>query len=1053
MSTGKIYNLIKKNSLPSRWLRGLKYFDKRLIESVDVIVHDNFLEFQSAVESEYNNEVYPNNIYIDFQENEIIKSYCTCQDYKSNYKTTGSFLCKHLIATSLKGIEKIDREEHIQKNLSEAQEASAITEKISSTPDKKLLHFFRSSDLTQINLDVELNISPGRNYAEFKIGLDKMYILKNLRDFARSRVNNEDIEYGVNFTYNPKTQYFSEKDKKIVELIESYGNNLPSYSLSSNSKKYMELNVSSLKPFLELLKDKYFTLVYNREVYHPKVISSTLPVDFEFNKTSRGILLTSNESLPIPLTQKNDIMLYNGDIYLLDSKEANYYGQIYEVLSEYNTIEFENDDVKDVLNYMLPKMKAISNFVHIDKQIEDNIISDFKTEMYFDIKGSQVVCDLKFVYDDKDEMFIVPDIDKENEIKLELLGYDFVEKNGSYTFAGNDDELFKFLDEDLDELRKLGDIYYSDKFTNTKIYKSGSIKAFVDDNIDNYIDFTFNIGDIHIDEYSNIMGAFKDNRTFYKLKDGSFIDLREEKTKDFLEFVENLGFEGEKLSYRIENNKVLYMAKYIEEKNLDFIEGKEIIDNIYAGFENLDNIDLALPQNLNADLRSYQYSGYTWFKVLDNYNFGGILADEMGLGKTLQTITFIMSKENKKSIIITPTSVIYNWKSEFEKFAPTLKVQIVHGDKTERTNTISNIADYDVIITTYGTFKNDIDLYKDIEFDYCIIDEAQNIKNPSAQVTKAVKSVNSKCRFALTGTPIENNLLELWSIFDFIMPEYLLTKKKFQNTYMKKEANLQNLKILIKPFMLRRTKKQVMNELPDKIEKNYFVELSKEERSIYSSYSKEVQNQLVGKDLKNDRIVIFSYLTRLRQLCLDPSLYVEDYNHPSSKVNTCINLVEESIENDHKILLFSQFTTVLKKLSSELEKRNIAYLYIDGSTNAKNRLDLVDKFNSDDTKKVFLISLKAGGIGLNLTSADTVIHFDPWWNPSVEDQATDRAHRFGQKNTVQVIKLIAKGTIEEKIIKLQENKKDLISQFVNGSLANENILRNLTDKELIDLFS
>jgi SNF2 family DNA or RNA helicase len=253
--------------------------------------------------------------------------------------------------------------------------------------------------------------------------------------------------------------------------------------------------------------------------------------------------------------------------------------------------------------------------------------------------------------------------------------------------------------------------------------------------------------------------------------------------------------------------------------------------------------------------------------------------------------------------------------------------------------------------------------------------------------------------------------------------------------------------------MLRRTKKQVMRELPDKIEKNYFVELNKDERNIYSSYAKEVQKKLMGRDLKNDKIVIFSYLTRLRQLCLDPSIVVEGYNHPSSKVNTCMRIVEESIENDHKVLLFSQFTTVLKKLASELDKNKVNYSYIDGSTKAKDRLDLVDEFNEEKEKRVFLISLKAGGIGLNLTSADTVIHFDPWWNPSVEDQATDRAHRFGQKNTVQVIKLIAKGTIEEKILKLQENKKDLISQFVNGSLANENILKNLSDKEIVDLFS
>lgn len=1053
MVTGKIYSLIKKISLPSRWLRGLKYFDKQLIDSVDVRIHDNYLEFQSVVESEYNNEVYPNTLYINFEDYELTKSYCSCQDFKSNFKTDNTFLCKHLVATVLKGIDKIESEDYLNKSLSEALLANHIAKTVTSTPDKKLLHFFKNANKEQINLDVEVNVSPGRVYAEFKIGLDRMYIIKNIKEFANARLNNQKLEYGVNFTYDPTSQYFTDRDEKIVEMIEGYGNNLPSYSLSTNSKKYMEFNISALKPFMEILTDKDFSLIFAKNKYRPQIINGPLPIEFEFNKTNGGISLTTHDALPIPMTQKNDIILYKGDIYLLDNDDANYYGQLYETLNEHSIIEFEKEDVKDVLNFMLPKIKTITDNVYLDKQIEDNIITSFKTEFYFDIKGSQVTCDLKFVYDDADDKFVVPDIEKENQIKLQLLGYNFIEKSNSFLFSGNDENLFEFLDVNLEELKELGDIYYSDKFKNKKIYKSGSIKAFIDENIGSYIDFSFNISDINVDEYDNIMAAFKENRTFYKLKDGSFMDLREDKTKDFLELIENLGFEGKETSYRIPNNKALYMEQFIRDKQLDFIEGKEIVENICRGFENIDNLDLMIPDELNADLRSYQENGFTWFKVLDNYNFGGILADEMGLGKTLQTITFLLSQKDKKSIVITPTSVIYNWKSEFEKFAPTLNAQIIHGDKIERLNLIKDIKNCDVIITTYGTFKNDIEMYKDIDFDYCIIDEAQNIKNPTAQVTKAVKSVNAICRFALTGTPIENNLVELWSIFDFIMPGYLFNKKKFQNIYLKKEANLQNLKILIKPFMLRRTKKQVMTELPDKIEKNYFVELNKDERNIYSSYAKEVQRKLVGKDLKNDKIVIFSYLTRLRQLCLDPSIVVEGYNHPSSKVNTCMKIVEESIENDHKILLFSQFTTVLKKLASELEKNKIKFSYIDGSTKAKDRLDLVDEFNQEDDKKIFLISLKAGGIGLNLTSADTVIHFDPWWNPSVEDQATDRAHRFGQENTVQVIKLISKGTIEEKILKLQENKKDLISQFVNGSLANESILKNLTDKEIIDLFS
>ena len=478
-----------------------------------------------------------------------------------------------------------------------------------------------------------------------------------------------------------------------------------------------------------------------------------------------------------------------------------------------------------------------------------------------------------------------------------------------------------------------------------------------------------------------------------------------------------------------------------------------MVKDICDKFKSVENVKLDIPSNLNATLRDYQISGLQWLNTLNHYNFGGILADEMGLGKTLQTIAFLLTQKGKKSLIVTPTSLIYNWNIEFEKFAPDMSVLLIHGSKKEREDNLKDLDKYDVIITTYGTLRNDLENYENIVFDYCVIDEAQNIKNPVALSTEAVKSINAKMRFALTGTPIENNLLELWSIFDFVMPGYLYNRNKFQNIFISSEDNTKNLKKLIKPFVLRRTKKEVMKELPPKIEKNFFVELNKDQRKIYSAYIQDVQEKMKDINLKKDKITILSFLTKLRQLCLDPRVLLDDYTKKSSKVDACLDILEESIQHNHKILLFSQFTSVLKNLGQELDKNNITYSYLDGQTNAKERLKLVDEFNETDNSKVFLISLKAGGTGLNLTSADVVIHFDPWWNPAVEDQASDRAHRFGQKNVVEVIKLIAKGTIEEKILKLQENKKDLIDEFINGDLSNGNVLKSLSDTEIIDLFS
>ncbi|MGL5748917.1 MAG: DEAD/DEAH box helicase, partial [Paraclostridium sp.] len=459
-----------------------------------------------------------------------------------------------------------------------------------------------------------------------------------------------------------------------------------------------------------------------------------------------------------------------------------------------------------------------------------------------------------------------------------------------------------------------------------------------------------------------------------------------------------------------------------------------------------------IPKDLNAKLRDYQVNGFKWFKSLSHYEFGGILADEMGLGKTIQTITFLLSNQNKKSIIITPTSLVHNWKHEFDKFAPSLKLGVVHGDKKQREHIIENYKDYDVILTTYGTVKNDLEKYLTKIFDYCIIDEAQNIKNPDTLISKSIKSISAKSKFALTGTPIENNLIELWSIFDFIMPGYLYNKTKFQNIFINNDVNIKKLRNLIKPFVLRRTKKDVMKELPNKIEKKFFVELNKEQQKIYNIYNNSVLEKMKVNTQKHDKITIFSYLTKLRQLCLDPSVILKNYTGRSTKMDITLELLKEAIDDNRKVLLFSQYTKILNNIGNMLQENGITYSYLDGKTKAQDRVKLVDEFNNNKNNRVFLISLKAGGTGLNLTSADMVIHFDPWWNPAVENQASDRAHRFGQKNIVEVIKLISKDTIEEKIIQLQKDKKELIENMINGDLANGNILNGLTKEELVNLF-
>lgn len=587
----------------------------------------------------------------------------------------------------------------------------------------------------------------------------------------------------------------------------------------------------------------------------------------------------------------------------------------------------------------------------------------------------------------------------------------------------------------------------NDEYIDENITITPNITLDISQSRNGYMSMKLNIEGVDSNEYREIFSSYKNNNRLYRMKNGAYLDLKDKDIEQAFKLIDILNIYNDFDNMKIPNNKAIYLEKLIEDEDLSFVNGSKYVSNVIKKFDKVKSKNYEIPKDLNATLRDYQVSGFEFFKTLSDYQFGGILADEMGLGKTIQTIAFLLSNKDKKSIVITPTALIYNWKNELEKFAPTLKVGLLHAAKSERGKILDNIDNYDVILTTYTTYKNDIDKYKNINFDYCIIDEAQNIKNPDAIITKAIKNVNAKVKFALTGTPIENNLMELWSIFDFIMPGYLYNKSKFKSIFVNNDKNIIELKNLIKPFILRRTKKEVITELPDKIEQKIIIDLEKEHKRAYKGYVNLITRKI--KENNQDNITVFSYLTKLRQLCLSPELMVKNYQGKNSKLDVLINIINDS--SDEKILVFSQFTKVLEVIGKRLNEENISYSYLDGKTSAKDRVKLVEEFNTNNNK-VFLISLKAGGTGLNLTSANIVVHFDPWWNPAVEDQASDRAHRIGQKNVVNVIKLIAKGTAEERVINLQETKKELIEDVINGNLDNSSTLKNLSKDDIIDLF-
>lgn len=438
-------------------------------------------------------------------------------------------------------------------------------------------------------------------------------------------------------------------------------------------------------------------------------------------------------------------------------------------------------------------------------------------------------------------------------------------------------------------------------------------------------------------------------------------------------------------------------------------------------------------------------------------------------GKTIQVLAVILSYVNSEqgegrkaqpSMVVCPSSLTLNWLGEVEKFSPSLKALVISGSAGERERKIKEIENYHIIITSYDSLKRDIELYDGMyQFKYMIADEAQYIKNNNTQNAKAIKRITAQTRFALTGTPIENSLSELWSIFDFIMPGYLFKYRKFKELYElaivkdNNEEKLEKLKKMIEPFVLRRIKKEVLTELPDKTVTVLYNEMEEEQQKIYLSHlaraKKEVADEIQMNGFENSQIKILALLMRLRQICCHPNLFLQDYEGESSKLTQCIEAVTEATKGGHKILLFSGYTSMFPIIEKELKKNQISYLKLTGQTKVSERIELVDKFNEDKDIKVFLISLKAGGTGLNLTGADMVIHYDPWWNISAENQATDRTYRIGQKNNVQVYKLITKNSIEEKIYELQQKK----AKLVDNMLSTQNtFISQLSKRDIMELF-
>lgn len=1047
ISIKEIEQIIFKASSNIMRKMGEEVFKNGLVTNVKGRKIEEIYHIYGEVSGDKNYDELKTHIKINLKYKKLDDVRCSCENFREISKDKRLFMCEHLIATAYRFLSLLENKKCKEKKLQEK------LLKQENTPKKQ-------KEKTHVGMDIKITHKSCKGISsyelEFRLGFAQKYLIDDLVGFILNLDKEQSICFNNQFIYNPEEYVISPKDIKVVNFIREYVNK--SNGIFSMGR-VLTIDANDLRRFLECIEKSKIRFKYNGIEYNTTVFNTDLPLTFTLKEEKEYFKLTTYNKLPISLTENKDVYFFNDNLYLPSSNQIEKYLPLYYRFREKNEILYD----KTIGNYnkIISLLNSISTDITLTEEIKRFAASLLKFEFFIYKEKEDIYCNVYTMYNNE-KINILEKINKktqvirnsrqEERVLMKLEYYKFIKRKDTLIFIGGDEDLFNILNSKKRGIQSLGTLILGQGLEDIKLYNTSSI------NIDFYegndrFKFSYNIGDVDTRELGDIFRSYKSNSRFYKTKDNGFIDFEDEGIRNFFNLIEILDINKDidKGSSYIEENKAIYIAESLKNRDYKFGEGIELIKNIENKITTINSKDVTVPKSLRAKLREYQIIGFKWFNSLSELGFGGILADEMGLGKTVQTIAFLVGQKGKKSLIIAPTSLIYNWKSEIERFAPELRVGIAHGNIENQEIVINNLEEYDLLLTTYGTLRNNIDKYSNIQFDYCIIDEAQNIKNFEAQVTLAVKEIKANARYALTGTPIENSLTELWSIFDFIMPGYLYSKETFEEKFIYNEdCDLENLKLIIKPFILRRTKKEVIEDLPDKIEKKILVEMTSAQKTIYKNYIKEVKEKI--KDSSQGKIEIFSYLTKLRQICLDPSLVFNEYKGGSGKLKLAMALIEENIASQGKTLLFSQFTSALKKIAESLKDNEISYVYLDGSTPSKERIKLVNEFNSSNKPRVFLISLKAGGTGLNLTSANLVIHFDPWWNPAVEDQATDRAHRIGQKNVVEVIKLVSRGTIEEKIISMQEHKKELIDTIITGELTEGTMLNKLSKEELLGLF-
>ena len=899
----------------------------------------------------------------------------------------------------------------------------------------------------------------------FRVGREKLYVVKNVREFLTNVANRKTVVYGKNLTLDHSLEQFDPLSQKMIRLLMNEYDEFRSmrggdmrYSAGYFEKNQVHLTGDSFDRWFDLLSSQNLETASGRTM---QMLSEDPQVKVRLEKQENLAQLTITTDIPAEFFGSTQSLYALSVDKLLRCSEV-FRDRVYPLLEQgERSMQIALTDLPTFCSCVLPEVEELVTIEDPDELLQNHRPEECVPCFYLDMEDEILTLKLTYRYVDLEITDNAELSETENirrnvrtERAASMTAEKYFQLNDQGYYLADQDAVYNFLTGSLEEFHACGEVYISDRLRRKRIQPAGaSIGISVSDGL---LRLEMDTGGFPPEELSALYQSLLRRKKYHRLPDGRYLELNGSACEKMAEMAQMLQLSKRDLGSKaiaLPAFRGLYLDSLLANSEGIQVSRDQKFRQMIRNFKAVEDGDHVLPPALEGVLRPYQKIGFQWLKTLESCGFGGILADEMGLGKTLQVISYLATVPNHSvglpNLVVCPTSLILNWGDELKKFAPELSVALILGNAAERRKLRQESHNRDLWITSYELLRQDLPDYLDQQFYCCILDEGQHIKNQSTQVSKAVKQIVCKQRFVLTGTPIENRLSELWNLFDFLMPGYLFSHTAFRDRLEKPIIKNQNpeaaaqLRKLVQPFVLRRLKKDVLKELPPKIEHTRRITLSEQEKKTYFASVQAFRDTLGDGQGK---LQILSALTQLRQICCDPGLCFENYEGSASKLEACMELCETMVENGHQILLFSQFTSMLERIDSRLKEKGITSFTLQGSTPKEKRAQLVKAFNAGEAS-VFLISLKAGGTGLNLTAADVVIHYDPWWNLAAQDQATDRAHRIGQQTHVQVYKLITKDTIEEKILDLQEKKASLMDA-ISG---NDGSVLHMSKEELMAL--